>query len=189
MRGRWRRGTGMTYGAFPGGCMAPLRAEAAGTTGATPSSRQLPRARGGGSALDGVPEVAIGRQRGGVPVPTSRPPARRGAQSRWSRLGGRGRGMAEGSGGSGEAGRSGSAGDLMINSRRRWFWPRRRRGDGRGGSPHLFGRGRVAAVGTLLLASASRQPQGQEEEPAVAARPRDPPGHHLLLSVFCYFAV
>lgn len=55
MRGRWRRETGMPYGAFPGGCMAPLRAEAAGTAGATPSSQQLLRARGGGSALDGVP--------------------------------------------------------------------------------------------------------------------------------------
>ena len=101
--------------------MAPVRAEAAGPAGATPSSRQLPRARGGGSALDGLPEVAVGRQRGGVPVPASRLPARRGAQSGWSLLAGKGRGMAEGPGGSGEPAGSGSAGDLMINSRRRWL--------------------------------------------------------------------
>lgn len=48
--------------------MAPRRAEAAGPAGATPSSRQLPRARGGGSALDGVPEVS-------PPPPPSLPPA------------------------------------------------------------------------------------------------------------------
>lgn len=54
--------------------------------------------------------------------PASRSPARRGAQSGWSHLAGRGRGMAEGPGGSGELVRRGSAGDLMINSRRRWLW-------------------------------------------------------------------
>lgn len=130
--------------------MAPVRAEAAGPAGATPSSRQLPRARRAGSALDGVPEVAVGRQRRGLPVPASRLPARRGAQSGWSRLPGRGRGTAEGLGGSGEPARSGSAEDLMINSRRRWLslvsgsssWqaasPRGRQGGGGGGSPHLF---------------------------------------------------
>lgn len=44
-------------------------------------------------------------------------------------------------------------------------------------------------AGTLLLALASGQPQGQEEKLAVPGRLQDPPGHHLLLSVFCYFTV
>lgn len=101
MRGR-QRGTGVPYGAVQGGGMAPLRA------GTARPPRGLRLARG--------PEAAVGRRRGGLSVRACAcPPAAVLGQAR------RGQGTAEGRGGSAEPARSGSAGDLMINSRRRWL--------------------------------------------------------------------
>lgn len=55
--------------------MAPLRAEAAGPAGATPSSRQLPRARGGGLRLGWGPggrrRAAAGRSAGPCRPPSA----------------------------------------------------------------------------------------------------------------------
>lgn len=155
MRGR-RRGIGVPYGAVQGGGMAPPRA---GT--ARPPAQGAP------------PRTAVRRRlapQGGVSVRASAsPPAAVLGLAR------RGHGTAERRGRSGEPARSGSAGDLMINSRRRWLrlvsgsscWPAAARG-GRRVPPSLQGRGRRGGspfspllTGALRFAAASWQPQGQ----------------------------
>lgn len=99
--------------------MAPGRAEAAGPAGATPSSRQLPRVRGGGLRLGWGPggrcRAAAGSSAGPCRPPSAvlsqAGPAWPGGDGAWLKARGR----------SGEPARSGSAGGLMINSRRRWL--------------------------------------------------------------------